>query len=191
MGISPDEFREMEERVAKNRRSRVAPIPNPEVPKPEPALPEPRIGRTPFTHTLSIHLRDLISFDTYRFTYFGAPIGKPTMTYVDQWKKRPCVLRYRAFADSIRESAGTLPPEPDGVIVSAFVPMPKSWSKAQKTLMDGKPCRQKPDYDNIAKAVGDTLFEQDKGLWFGAVVKFWCQQGNERLEVEVLYARPK
>jgi hypothetical protein len=190
MGISPEEFKAMQERVAKNKRSRVVPIPNPEVPKPE-SLPEPRIGRTPFISALSLQLRDLISFDTYRFTYRGLPIGKPRMTQRDKWQKRPCVLAYRKFCDDIRDQAGSLPANPDGVIVSAFSPMASSWKETKKRTMEGKPNRQKPDHDNIAKAVGDALFDEDCCIWIGATLKFWCRQGDERLEVEVLYARPK
>lgn len=168
----------MRERVAKNR-SRPAPIPNPVVV----AVPTPKVE--------SLTGWVMPDMEGYKFTYYGKPIGKPTMTYVDRWKKRPCVLAYRAFADGIRLAAGQLKPNPDGVIVRAYVPMPPSWTKKKKEEMDGKPCRQKPDYDNIAKAVGDTLFEEDRGLWFGAVIKYWCPEGSERLEVEVLYARPK
>jgi Holliday junction resolvase RusA-like endonuclease len=181
MGIEPSQFREMEERVAKNRRARPAPIPNP-----VPVLP-------PVLETRPTRLLDWVMPDMFghQFTYWGKPIGKPTMTYVDRWKKRRCVVEYRAFADKIREAAGVLPPNPDGVIVKAHIPMPPSWSKKKKAAMAGKPCRQKPDYDNIAKAVGDTLFEEDRCLWFGAVIKHWCAEGSERLEVEVLYARSK
>lgn len=190
MGISSDEFRAMKERVAKNQRSRVVSIPNPEVPKSEPVA-EPRTGRTPIMHTVSLQLRDYYSFDTYRFTYRGLPIGKPRMTHSDSWKKRPCVLVYRKFCDDIRAQAGPLPIGPDGVIVSAFSPMAASWNEKKKQAMAGKPQRFKPDYDNIAKAVGDALFEEDCCIWIGATLKFWCRQGEERLEVEVLYARPK
>lgn len=34
--------------------------------------------------------------------YDITPIGKPRMTRADKWKKRPAVMRYRAFCDEAR-----------------------------------------------------------------------------------------
>ena len=31
------------------------------------------------------------------------PVSKPRMTQRDKWKKRPCVLRYRAYCDALRK----------------------------------------------------------------------------------------
>lgn len=44
-----------------------------------------------------------------RFVVPGTPIGKPRMTQRDKWrvgpKARPCVQRYRDWADAIRQAA--------------------------------------------------------------------------------------
>jgi len=36
----------------------------------------------------------------------GNPVGKPRMTRKDKWAQRPCVLRYREWADRARAAAG-------------------------------------------------------------------------------------
>jgi len=38
----------------------------------------------------------------------GAPIPKPRQTRRDKWARRPCVLRYREWADQIRAAAGAI-----------------------------------------------------------------------------------
>lgn len=177
MGVSPDQFREMEERVSKNRR----------VPLPPPAAPPPA-QRSEDDEADRPLVKRRRGFQTKCFTYRGRPIGKPRMTQRDKWQKRPCVVEYREFADNLRLAAGELPALPDGLIVTAYMPMPESWSLKKKAKMQGTPCRTKPDYDNIAKAVADALFEEDSCIWFGATMKYWCQQGAESLYVEVLYA---
>ena len=34
------------------------------------------------------------------------PVAKPRQTRSDVWKKRPCVVKYRQFADDLREAIG-------------------------------------------------------------------------------------
>lgn len=165
MGITPEQFRQMQERVQKQRQP---------LPPAAPAVPVSPQGE----------------FVTREFTYQGAPIGKPRMTRRDKWQQRPCVMRYRAFADGLRAAAGTLPEPADAVIVTAHVAMPASWSLKKKAAMAGKPCRQKPDWDNIGKAVCDALFDEDACIWFGVTMKYWCVAGEEKLKVKVLYAKP-
>lgn len=131
------------------------------------------------------------SYREVSFIYRGKPIGKPRMTQRDKWQKRPCVLRYRDFADRIRASAGSLSPEPDLILITAYVAMPPSWSETVKASMDQKPCRQRPDFDNICKATMDALFDEDSSLWLGLTVKYWCRPGQERLHVKIFYAQPQ
>src|SRR5688572_7856631 len=94
------------------------------------------------------------------FTIPGLPVGQPRMTRRDKWKRRPCVMRYRAWADSARIAAGVLP-DPSKVISfdwKAFFPPPDSWSKKRRAEAIGKPHRSSPDRDNIDKAILDALF---------------------------------
>lgn len=114
-------------------------------------------------------------------------MGKPRMTQRDRWKKRPNVVRYREFCDRIRAAAGAVPQNVYSVIVYAYLPMPKSWSKKKLLLMPSQLMQQRPDWDNIGKAVCDALFEEDSMLAGGMTWKFWCEEGQEHTSVRVLY----
>src|SRR5579885_810451 len=118
------------------------------------------------------------------FLVVGDPMGKPRMTQRDVWKKRPVVLRYRDYCDRIREAAPTALPSMDvyAVEVTAHIAMPQSWSLKKKAAMDGEICRQRPDWDNIGKAVCDALFKEDSGIADGRTIKFWCLEGEQCTE---------
>ena len=66
--------------------------------------------------------------------YDITPVPKPRQTQADKWKKRPAVMRYRAFADEVRLKKVYLPTERARVIF--HIPMPKSWSKKKKTALN-------------------------------------------------------
>ena len=90
------------------------------------------------------------------------PIGKPRMTQRDRWKKRKCVESYWTFKDQVRESGLVLAEEPTMVFE---MPMPTSWSKKKKAEMEGRPHQQKPDADNLAKALMDAACNDDAYIW--------------------------
>ena len=104
------------------------------------------------------------------------PLGKPRMTRADKWKKRPEVLRYRAFCDEVRLNNVSLPES--GYHVIFVLPMPPSWSKKKRSLMDGKPHQQQPDKDNLEKALLDAIFGEDSHIWDGRVTKIWGETGQ-------------
>lgn len=108
------------------------------------------------------------------FTVMGTPVGKPRMTRRDKWKQRPCVLRYRSWADEARLAMGrttklTLT-RPMCLEVVAFFEIPKSHRKT----IPGNYHAVKPDGDNILKSVGDALFHNDQMLVYQTVTKFWA-----------------
>lgn len=108
--------------------------------------------------------------------YLITPMGKPRMTRSDKWKQRPEVLRYRAFKDEVRLNKVSLPER--GYHITFVIPMPKSWSKKKKAEMNGKPHQQKPDKDNLEKALLDAIFEDDCRIWDGRVSKVWGETGK-------------
>lgn len=124
------------------------------------------------------------------FVVNGSPMGKPRMTRSDKWRKRDVVLRYRQYADRIREACGPIPEAELGgvvaIVIHALIAMPDSWSERKKAQYDGTIHRQKPDYDNIAKAVGDALLDEDSTFGCGVCTKFWCRSGSECTRVSVL-----
>lgn len=104
------------------------------------------------------------------------PMGKPRMTQADKWKKRPEVLRYRAFCDEVRLHNVTLPES--GYHVIFVLPMPPSWSKKKRAGHDGQPHQSKPDKDNLEKALLDAIFDDDSKIWDGRVTKIWGEAGQ-------------
>ncbi len=109
-------------------------------------------------------------------SYDITPCTKPRQTQRDKWKKRPCVLKYRAFADEVRLKGVQLPEF--GYHVTFIIPMPKSWSKKTMAAMNLTPHQQTPDKDNLEKALLDALFEDDCRIWDGRVTKRWGYKGE-------------
>ena len=56
------------------------------------------------------------------------------------------------------------------------LPMPKSWSK-KKAAMNGQPHQQRPDTDNLVKAVLDAVHEEDSQIYHVDGLKFWGTEG--------------
>ncbi|EOY5741206.1 RusA family crossover junction endodeoxyribonuclease [Enterobacter ludwigii] len=104
------------------------------------------------------------------------PMGKPRMTRADKWKKRPEVMRYRAFCDHVR-LLGICMPESNSH-VTFVLQMPKSWSKKKRVEMNGKPHQGKPDLDNLMKSLMDALFEDDTHIWDSRITKLWGENGQ-------------
>ncbi|MBG3071635.1 RusA family crossover junction endodeoxyribonuclease, partial [Proteus mirabilis] len=44
--------------------------------------------------------------------------------------------------------------------------------------MNGKPHQQKPDKDNLEKALLDAIFDDDSRVWDGRVTKVWGERGQ-------------
>ncbi|ANI82395.1 RusA family crossover junction endodeoxyribonuclease [Kosakonia oryzae] len=114
------------------------------------------------------------------------PMGKPRMTRSDKWKKRPEVMRYRAFRDEVRIRGVVLPAA--GAHITFILPMPASWSKKKRAEMNGKPHQVKPDKDNLEKALLDALFENDAHIWDSRVTKLWGESGQIIIEEDALCA---
>ena len=113
--------------------------------------------------------------------YDITPVPKPRMTQRDKWQKRPAVLRYREFCDQVRASG--LGVADHGCQITFFLPMPKSWSQKKRDAMDGQPHQQKPDLDNLLKALFDAVHSEDCGIWnVGSVSKIWSKTGAIRLQ---------
>jgi len=87
------------------------------------------------------------------------PMPAPRMTQQDRWGKRPVVIRYKAFRQELvfrakKQGLVQLP----AVMGFEFVfPMPPSWSKRKKDEYRGQIHQQRPDLDNLIKAVKDSM----------------------------------
>jgi Holliday junction resolvase RusA-like endonuclease len=109
------------------------------------------------------------------------PVPKPRMTQRDKWAKRPAVLRYRAFCDQVRAQGVELPDA--GAHITFMLPMPGSWSRKKRQLMLGAPHKQKPDVDNLAKALLDACRDEDQGVWDLRTTKRWAHLGGIEITV--------
>ena len=64
-----------------------------------------------------------------------------------------------------------------GATVIFGMPMPESWSKKKKAEFLGKAHQQRPDWDNLGKALSDAVLEEDCGIWDLRCVKIWSSVG--------------
>ncbi len=111
--------------------------------------------------------------------YNITPIGKPRMTRADAWKKRPAVMKYWAFKDECEKHNVYMPDRPRIVF---YMPMPKSWSKKKKAAMNGQPHLNKPDLDNLLKALFDAVYDDDAHIWCVYAEKRWAYDGQIKIE---------
>jgi hypothetical protein len=51
--------------------------------------------------------------------------------------------------------------------------MPRSWSKSKRLAMEGQLHEQKPDRDNLEKALLDSVFGEDCNIADGRATKLW------------------
>ena len=105
------------------------------------------------------------------------PIPKPRMVKSDTWKKRKVVLDYWNFKDKINILA-----KQKGLILGSslkidfFLKMPDTWSKKKKLEMTGKPHQQRPDIDNLYKALTDCLLKEDSQIYKVQMAKYWSDE---------------
>jgi Holliday junction resolvase RusA-like endonuclease len=107
--------------------------------------------------------------------YKVEPVSKPRQTQRDKWKPSKSALRYRAFADECRLRMKGV--DLDGADITFYLPIPQSWSKRKKREMKGEPHRQKPDLDNLIKALGDALYGDDSCIASIQARKVWATEG--------------
>ena len=112
--------------------------------------------------------------------HYIVPVPKPRMTRADRWRKRPSVLRYFEYKDKVKLLEIAVPE--NGATVVFHMPMPKSWSKKKRAEMDGKPHQQKPDVDNLGKALLDAVYCDDACVWDIRFIKLWSVDGRITLK---------
>lgn len=119
----------------------------------------------------------------------GNPVAKPRMTKRDKWKQRPCVIRYREWADRARQLAGfqekQILTRATRLHFRAYFAVPKSWGSKLKESLKGLPHLQRADIDNVQKAIMDSLFRNDQMIYCGEQAKFWDDGNGPRVEIEV------
>lgn len=112
-------------------------------------------------------------------TYGIVPVPAPRMTRSDKWKQRPCVMRYFAFRDQVKAHKIELQ---SPCKITFYIPMPETWSKRKKKDFAGKPHMNKPDLDNLIKALLDSVFSEDAHMWSLSAEKYWAEEGAITVE---------
>lgn len=117
-----------------------------------------------------------------------APKPAPRMSRSDQWKtvpyhpdpkkcQRPVITRYFAWRDAFRamsaEKGFTLG---EKLRVVFIFPVPAYLSKAKRAARMGQYHRQKPDYDNCCKSIGDAFHIDDGHICDVRAVKMWGEK---------------
>lgn len=108
--------------------------------------------------------------------YDITPVPAPRQVNSDKWKPRPMVLRYRAFRDEVRLKRVAVPCA--GARIVFRLPMPKSWKAEKKNRMRYTAHKQKPDLDNLLKALLDSVFRDDAHIWDYRAQKLWDDEGS-------------
>ena len=111
-----------------------------------------------------------------RKIYDIVPVPKPRMTRSDRWKTRPSTARYWAFKEEVRLKRVKVPEK--GAHITFVMPVPKSWAKRKKAEYLGKPHQQKPDVDNLVKALLDAIYDDDAHVWDVRATKIWGEVGK-------------
>jgi hypothetical protein len=105
------------------------------------------------------------------------PVPAPRQTRADAYRSppRPPVARFRAYCTELRIRQVQIP---DPFHHAVFVlPMARSWNARERAENEGMPHRQKPDRDNLEKALLDGLYGEDSHVWDGRTTKLWGQMG--------------
>ena len=122
------------------------------------------------------------------FVWNIEPMGAPRTTRADAWKQRPVILKYHRFRDLIaiemkkveREAGCKIWVRLDCLEVMFQIPMSKSWSKKKRIEMNGAFHQQKPDIDNLVKAVLDSIFRGGDDCKVATIhaMKRWSNDGR-------------
>lgn len=96
--------------------------------------------------------------------------------------------KYNDYKDSLRSIAERLQfaiPE-QGMNITFYIPMPKSWKPWQKEVMNSTLHRSKPDIDNLTKAFFDAILKEDKKIGhLSSISKIWTNKEKGWIEVRI------
>ena len=99
------------------------------------------------------------------------------MTRNSKWTK--AAQAYTAWKTELQYLGLDIPDS--GARLVFHMPMAKSWSKKKKVAMLGEPHQQKPDLDNLVKAVFDAARQHrggDHTIWHVTAEKRWAEEGS-------------
>ena len=127
-----------------------------------------------------LHINKGFSLEKPSKYYSIKPVPKPRMTQRDKWNSSPAAKRYFAYKDEVRLLKIDVPIQ--GYRITFIIPMPKTWSKKKKAKMLHKPHQQRPDKDNLEKALLDAAYGEDCIVYDGWTRKIWGETGGILIE---------
>jgi len=123
-------------------------------------------------------LGEAVAISNGSFTIDVVPMGAPRMSRSDAWKKRPVILRYFDFKDTVREACRKNGYTLQGSVGLVFhIPVSPSWSHKKRMSMIGQPHTQKPDVDNLVKSFFDSFDGGDQHVHTLTATKVWALKG--------------
>ena len=136
-----------------------------------------RINITPQTHVRTT-LGDRIYFRIPREKL--RPAGLARLLRIERYNQ------YKIDLLSLCKAKGfTLPAQ--GLCITFYIPVPKSWSGKKKKLYHGTLHQSTPDIDNLMKATFDSLTGEDKYIGhLGGICKRWVNFETGWIEFEVI-----
>lgn len=128
-------------------------------------------------------MEKILPYPVYHIRIDVTPMGAPRQTQRDKWKKRPVIERYHSYRDVLRLM--TVGYELPNFLNATFtIPFPASYSKKKRDALRDQPHDQKPDIDNLCKAVMDALKNEDKNIHSLNVTKVWGDTGSLELTLK-------
>jgi len=109
------------------------------------------------------------------------PAGLKRLLRLERYNK------YKVDLLALTKAQKFVHPEQGGHL-TFYIPVPKTWKKYKKEEMHMKLHQSKPDWDNLAKAWGDSLMTEDKGIADIRVTKKWVNA--EHGWIEFTYEAP-
>ena len=112
------------------------------------------------------------------------PKPKPRMVHSDRfgWRQTPAARKYfqwKTEFQALLKQKNITAIDHDGFLQVEFhLPMAKSWSKKKKLKMFGEPHRQRPDLDNLIKALLDSIYAEDCNIYSIKAKKIWADTGK-------------
>ena len=131
----------------------------------------------------------------FQFVVNGRPAPKPRMTQSDRWKQRPCVLRYREYADAIRAAAidakrtHALPDDflfDGNVEVEALFGKDYTLIKVSEISGEVQIKKSRGDIDNYGKSVAEGLFAQQSGM--ESLLKILIHDDKQIIHMDLTFA---
>lgn len=115
-----------------------------------------------------------------QYIFLIKAIPKPRMTQRDKWAKRPIVVKYFSYKDSLNSLAlknDFKLPDTNCKIDFLF--------KAKSAKLIGMPHKKKPDIDNLLKAVFDCLKKHDQTIYNISASKYYS---NDDMIIFTIYS---